>query len=244
MNQLQVDLAGQALPLHAGGHQCADQKSGCGAAEGPSCDHHRGGHEEGVPSPGGAGQRVLRRRLRVQEGVLGHREAGDQGPRLLRGTHHPRHQGDFDGLRKMPVHGTSGTTGPEDCLLLCSGTGKSLIFPIPFALLAKFEAGKPGGESGSAVLYSPALPVFSGSASLCSDALPEVSGINQRAGMQLKYMGSKAWLAPHLDRTSPCFTLPSSVLESWSTTSPPGVRAWRCAASTFSSPSQTCTAAT
>ena len=52
-------------PLHAGGHRCADQESGRGAAEGPSCEQHRGGHEEGVPSPGGAGQRVLRRRLRV-----------------------------------------------------------------------------------------------------------------------------------------------------------------------------------
>ena len=44
----------------------------------------------------------------------------------------------------------------------------------------------PGGESGGVVLYSTALPEF--------------SGINQRAGMQLKYFGSKAWLAPHLDR--------------------------------------------
>ena len=35
---------------------------------------------------------------------------------------------------------------------------------------------------------------------LYSTALPEFSGINQRAGMQLKYFGSKAWLAPHLDR--------------------------------------------
>ena len=54
--------------------------------------------------------------------------------------------------------------------------------------------------------------------------------------MQLKYFGSKAWLAPRMDRllgTSPCFTLPSSVLESWSTTSPPGVRAWRCAVDAF-----------
>ena len=82
------------LRSHRGAH--ADQKSGRGAAEGPSCDHHRGGHEAGVPSPGGAGQRVLRRRLRVQEGVqgadgfLGHREAGDQGPRLLRRAHHPQ----------------------------------------------------------------------------------------------------------------------------------------------------------
>ena len=71
MNQLQVDLADMDM-----------NKRGRGAAEGPSCDHHRGGHEEGVPSFGCAGQRVLRRRLRVQEGVqgadgfLGHREAG------------------------------------------------------------------------------------------------------------------------------------------------------------------------
>ena len=64
--------------------------------------------------------------------------------------------------------------------------GKSLIFPIPLFLLPKFDAGKPGGESGSA--------------SLCTDALPELSGISQRAGMQLKYFGSKAWLAPHMDR--------------------------------------------
>ena len=50
------------------------------------------------------------------------------------------------------MHGTRGTTGSEDCLLLYSGVGKSLIFPIrPFALLAKFEAGKPGGECGSAL---------------------------------------------------------------------------------------------
>ena len=29
---------------------------------------------------------------------------------------------------------------------------------------------------------------------------PRVSGINQRAGTQLKYFGSKAWLAPYMDR--------------------------------------------
>ena len=52
-------LRGQALPLHAGGHRCADQESGRGAAEGPSCEHHRGGHEEGVPSPGGAGSKEM-----------------------------------------------------------------------------------------------------------------------------------------------------------------------------------------
>ena len=86
------------------------------------------------------------------------------------------------------MHGTRGTTGCEGCLLLYSGTGKSLIFH-PFVSLAKFEAGKPGGESvsvlrpgvhrcvpthcrcfprnpggesGGAVLYSTALPAFSG----------------------------------------------------------------------------------
>ena len=32
----------------------------------------------------------------------------------------------------MPVHGTSGTTGSEGCLLLYSGVGKSLIFPMTF----------------------------------------------------------------------------------------------------------------
>ena len=41
-------LRRQALPLHAGGHRRAHQESGRGAAEGPSCEHHRGGHEEGL----------------------------------------------------------------------------------------------------------------------------------------------------------------------------------------------------
>ena len=65
--------------------------------------------------------------------------------RLIRATVLP----DFDGPRKMPVHGTRGTTGSEACLLVYSVVGKSLIFPIrPFALLPKFEAGKPG-ETGN-----------------------------------------------------------------------------------------------
>ena len=63
--------------------------------------------------------------------------------------------------------------------------------------------------------------------------------------MQLKYFGSKAWLAPHMDRLlgdvavlhSPFFG--SGKLEYYL-----AARAWRCAASTPSSPSQTCTAAT
>ena len=68
------------------------------------------------------------------------------------------------------VHGTRGTTG--SCLLLYSAVGNSLIFPISFALLPKFDAGKPDSETG----------------------------MNLKAGMRLKYMGSKSWLAPHVDR--------------------------------------------
>ena len=58
------------------------------------------------------------------------------------------------------MHGTRGTTGSEGCLLLYSVVGNSSSHS--FALLPKFEAGKPGGESGSAVLSSAALPVLSG----------------------------------------------------------------------------------
>ena len=72
----------------------------------------------------------------------------------------------------MPVHGTSGTTGSEDCLLLYSVVGNSLIFPISFALLAKFEAGKPGGESGRNAIFTASQPGFSGSVLLYSSALP------------------------------------------------------------------------
>ena len=49
---------------------------------------------------------------------------------------------------RIPVHGTRGTTGSEGCLLLYSAVGNSLIFPISFALLPKFDAGKPGSETG------------------------------------------------------------------------------------------------
>ena len=58
------------------------------------------------------------------------------------------------------MHGTRGTTGSEGCLLLYSVVGNSLIFPISFAF--KFEAGKPGGESVSALLHSRALTEFCG----------------------------------------------------------------------------------
>ena len=40
--------------------------------------------------------------------------------------------------------------------------------------------------------------------------------------MQLKYMGSNSWLAPHVDRLWDVAvpTLPSSALKSWNTTLP------------------------
>ena len=70
------------------------------------------------------------------------------------------------------MHGTSGTTGSENSLLLYSVVGNSLIFPISFALLAKFEAVKPGGKSVSALLHSRTLTEFSVSVLLYSSALP------------------------------------------------------------------------
>ena len=36
----------------------------------------------------------------------------------------------FDGPRKMPVHGTFGTTGSLGCFEVYSGVGKSLILPM------------------------------------------------------------------------------------------------------------------
>ena len=121
------------------------------------------------------------------------------------------------------MHGTRGTTGSEGCLLLHSGVGKSLIFPIPLFLLPKFDAGKPGGESVSVLLYSRTLTEFSGQAgrrvgecvsvyrraprvfrecSAVQHCTPRVFRINQRAGMQLKYFRSKAWLAGGRRRAS------------------------------------------
>ena len=76
----------------------------------------------------------------------------------------------------------------------------------------KYMAGKPGGETGRYAVFTASLSEF--------------SGIKLKAGIRLKYMGSKAWLAPHLDR------LLGDVPESWSTTSPPGARPWRCVVST------------
>ena len=41
---------------------------------------------------------------------------------------------DLLGPRKIPVHGTRGSTGSEGCLLLCSAVGNSLIFPMTLFL--------------------------------------------------------------------------------------------------------------
>ena len=102
--------------------------------------------------------------------------------------------------------GTRGSTGSEGCLLLYSGVGKSLIFPIPLFLLSKFDAGKPG-ESVSALLHSRTLTEFSAQSGRrvreCVSVYrraPRVFRINQRAGMQLKYFGSTAWLGSYMDR--------------------------------------------
>ena len=134
------------------------------------------------------------------------------------------------------MHGTRGTTGSEGCLLLYSGVGKSLIFPIPLFLLPKFDAGKPGGESVSALLHSRTLTEFSGQSGrrvrecvsvyrraprvfrecpAIQQCAPGVFRINQRAGMQLKHFGSKAWLAPHMDRLLGDVAASLSLLRFW-----------------------------
>ena len=71
---------------------------------------------------------------------------------------------DLLGPRKIPVHGNRGNT--------ILSRRKQLDLPHLLCLTSKFDAGKPGGETG----------------------------INLKAGTQLKYMGSKSWLAPHVDR--------------------------------------------
>ena len=52
--------------------------------------------------------------------------------------------------------GTLGVLGPTR---IC--VGKSLIFPIALFLLPKFDAGKPGGESVSALLFSVSVLLYS-----------------------------------------------------------------------------------
>ena len=44
------------------------------------------------------------------------------------------------------MHGTRGTTGSEDCLLLYSGAGNSLILPTP---LFHLPNSKPGSRAAS-----------------------------------------------------------------------------------------------
>ena len=73
--------------------------------------------------------------------------------RLIRVTVLP----DFDGPRKMPVHGARGTTGSEDCFR----HRKQLDLPHSFVSLTKFEAGKPGGKSAPC-FFGKALTEFSG----------------------------------------------------------------------------------
>ena len=53
---------------------------------------------------------------------------------------------------------------------------KQLDLPHSFALFPKFEAGKPGGESVSALPYSRALTKFSGRNAIFTASQPEFSG--------------------------------------------------------------------
>ena len=71
----------------------AYQESGCGAAEGPSCEHHRGGHKEGFPSSGGVPANVysdngseFKREFKELMDFWDIEEAGDQevGEAMLR----------------------------------------------------------------------------------------------------------------------------------------------------------------
>ena len=80
---------------------------------------------------------------------------------------------DLLGPTKIPVQGTKGHRGVRGLFAAVFWRGEYLDLPhTSFALLPKFDAGKPGSETG----------------------------INLKAGMRLKYMGSKSWLAPHVDR--------------------------------------------
>ena len=101
MNQLQVDLAdmkafgGKPYPFTLVAIDALTKKVAAEPLKDRLASTTAAGMKKVFQALGGAGQRVLRRRLRVQEGVqgadgfLGHREAGDQG----RGAHHPHHQG-------------------------------------------------------------------------------------------------------------------------------------------------------
>ena len=97
-----------------------------GAAEGSSCEHHRGGHEEA--SPGRAGQRVLRQRLRVREGVQG--AAGFLGHRAGEGLWRGLGLGLWRGLG----HGPLGLAAAAFCLALAA---------LVVAVLAELFARRP-----------------------------------------------------------------------------------------------------
>ena len=73
------------------------------AAEGPSCNHHRGGHEEGVPSPGATPTTAPSSRGSSRNCCFWDIEK--QVPRLLCRAHHPHHQGG-----DVALH--SGRSGP------------------------------------------------------------------------------------------------------------------------------------
>ena len=51
------------------------------------------------------------------------------------------------------MHGTSGTTGSEGCLLLYSVVGNSLIFPIPLCYFTNLKPGSRAASPGAHVRH-------------------------------------------------------------------------------------------
>ena len=82
-----------------------------------------------------------------------------------------------DGPRKMPVHGTRGRV--RGLFAAVFWRGEKLDLSHPFVSLAKFEAGKPGGESVSVLLCSRTLTEFSGQA---GRRVRECVSVYRRAG--------------------------------------------------------------
>ena len=91
MNQLQVDLADMrafVLPLHAVAINAFTKKVAAEPLKDRLASTTKVFQALGVPA-----NVYSERQFQGADGFLGHREAGDQGPRLLCGAHHPHHQG-------------------------------------------------------------------------------------------------------------------------------------------------------
>ena len=126
------------------------------------------------------------------------------------------------GARNQGRHGVRG--------LLASVLGRGEELDLPhssFCVTSQIRSREAGRERCD--IYSVAARVF----------------WDKTKGMRLKHIFSKSWLAPRLDLLlGDILVLRSPFLGSGKPTLPGGARAWRCVASTPSSPSRTCTAAT